>query len=209
MIKLLIVLLFTLSNIACDSNKITLPSLNDEAVILTFGDSLTYGTGSSRDYAYPAVLEQLIKPRLNHIKVINAGIPGEISRKGLMRLPALIKKHQPDLIILCHGANDILRKLNLSNTQNNIQQMINLATQQDISVVLIGVPEFGLLLKPSPIYQKLADDNMLAIENDILGDILSNASLKADYVHPNRKGYQLLAETIAALLNQTGAIILP
>lgn len=212
MIKLFIVLLFTLSNISCDS-KITLPLLNDDAVILAFGDSLTRGTGSSRENAYPAVLENIleksIEPNPSHIKVINAGIPGEISQKGLIRLPALIKKHQPDLIILCHGANDILRKLNLSNTQNNIQQMIDLARQQNISVVLIGVPEFSLLLNTSPIYQKLADDNMLVFEKDILGDILSNASLKSDHVHPNSKGYQLLAETIAALLVQTGAITPP
>jgi len=88
------------------SDEAKLPALAADATILAFGDSLTYGTGTSRDNAYPTVLEKLLKRR-----VINAGIPGEISSKGLNRLPALIEKYRPDLIIICHGGNDILRKL--------------------------------------------------------------------------------------------------
>ncbi len=208
MIKPVFIILFTLFIAACD-NKITLPPLTDNAVILSFGDSLTHGTGTSLNYAYPSVLEKIINQKLTHIKVINAGIPGEISQEGLLRLPALITQHQPDLIILCHGGNDILRKLNLSSTQDNIQQMINLAKQHNIPVVLIAVPEFGLFLNASPIYQKLADANKLAMESEILGDILSKASLKSDHIHPNTKGYQLLAESIALLLHHSGAIAQP
>ena len=208
MIKPVFIILFTLFIVACD-NKITLPALTDNAVILSFGDSLTHGTGTNLNHAYPSILEKIINQKLTHTKVINAGIPGEISQEGLVRLPALITQHQPDLIILCHGGNDILRKLNLNNTQDNIQQMINLAKQRHIPVVLIAVPEFGLFLNASPIYQKLADANKLAIENEILGDILSKASLKSDHIHPNAKGYQLLAESIALLLHHSGAIAQP
>lgn len=195
-----ILILLILLCISCSEN-VTLPLLSDDAVVLTFGDSLTYGTGSSPENAYPSILAKLIQR-----KVINAGLPGEISQDGLLRLPALIKQHQPDLIILCHGGNDILRKINLDNTQANIQQMINLAKQHNIPVVLIGVPEFGLFLNTSPIYQVLATNNNLAIENDILGDILSKARLKSDHIHPNANGYKLLAENIAHLLSKTGAI---
>ena len=208
MIKKVFIILLVLFIVACD-NKITLPPLTDNAVILSFGDSITRGTGVNLNHAYPSVLEKIINQKLTHAKVINAGIPGETSQEGLARLPALITQHQPDLIILCHGGNDILRKLNISNTQDNIQQMINLAKQHNIPVVLIAVPEFGLFLNASPIYQKLADANKLAIENEILGDILSKASLKSDHIHPNTKGYQLLAESIALLLHHSGAIAQP
>jgi acyl-CoA thioesterase I len=190
------------STLSSCSDEAKLPALGAEATILAFGDSLTYGTGASRDNAYPTVLESLLKRR-----VINAGIPGEISSKGLGRLPALIKKHHPELIIICHGGNDILRKLNLSETSNNIQRMIDLAKSNSSSVVLIGVPEFGLFLKPAAFYQELAEKNNIPISNDILGDIIANNALKSDHIHPNSMGYQLLAQDIYSLLKNSGAIL--
>lgn len=184
----------------CSDNP-QLKALDENTTVLAFGDSLTYGTGTSRDKAYPAVLESLIKR-----KVINAGVPGEISAQGLTRLPKLIEKYQPDLIIICHGGNDILRKLDINQTRSNIQQMIDLAKQNQSQVLLVGVPKFGLFLDSSPIYQLLADANQAPIANDILADILGKNALKSDHIHPNTKGYQELAEHIALLLKQSGAL---
>lgn len=178
-----------------------LEPLAAEATILAFGDSLTYGTGTSRDKTYPAVLENLIRH-----KVINAGIPGEISAKGLSRLPGLITQHRPALIIICHGGNDILRKMDLSKTKNNIQQMINLARQNKIQVILVGVPEFGLFLNTIALYPELAESNKLPIANDILADIIGKNSLKSDQIHPNAKGYQMFAVAISELLRDSGAL---
>ncbi len=187
--------------LASCSDNAKLQALDANSTILAFGDSLTYGTGTSRNKAYPAVLERLINR-----KVINAGVPGEISKNGLARLPGLLEKHHPRLIIICHGGNDILRKLDLSKTRNNIQQMINLARQNNSEVMLIGVPEFGLFLNTVPIYQALADENHVPIAKNILGDIIGNNSLKSDHIHPNTLGYQLLAENINVVLKQSGAI---
>ena len=187
--------------LASCSDNAKLQALDANSTILAFGDSLTYGTGTSRNKAYPAVLERLINRR-----VINAGVPGETSKNGLSRLPGLLEKHHPRLIIICHGGNDILRKLDLSKTRNNIQQMINLARQNNSEVMLIGVPEFGLFLNTVPIYQALADENHVPIANNILGDIIGNNSLKSDHIHPNTQGYQLLAENINIVLKQSGAI---
>ena len=194
--------IFTLlSTLISCSDTAKLQPLDANATILAFGDSLTYGTGSNRDNAYPAVLQQLTGRN-----IINAGIPGEISSKGLSRLPNLIQQYQPDLIIICHGANDILRKLDLNQTKHNLQQMIDIARVNNSQVILVGVPEFGLFLDTSPIYETLAAENNIPIETDILSDILSKNSLKSDHIHPNSKGYQLLAEKIELLLQQTGAI---
>ena len=184
----------------CSENS-QLKPLDKNASILAFGDSLTYGTGTSRDKAYPAVLASLINRN-----VINAGIPGEASKKGLLRLPVLLERHQPELLIICHGANDILRKKDMALAKNNIQQMIDLARNKDIQVVLIGVPEFSLFLSTSPIYQALADENVLPLEKDIIGDILAQNALKSDQIHPNTQGYQILAEKIRDLLIDSGAL---
>jgi len=196
-----IFLLFLLTPLLSCSDAEKLQPLDADATVLAFGDSLTYGTGASRNNTYPATLEQLIGHR-----VINAGIPGELSSRGLSRLPGLITQHHPDLIILCHGANDILRKLDLDKTRNNIQLMIDMARQNNSQVILIGVPEFSLFLDTSPIYETLAEKNSIPIAKDILGDILGDNSLKSDHIHPNGKGYHVLAENIASLLKQSGAI---
>lgn len=200
MLKKLFIFSLLITLISCD-DTVKLQPLDNNATILAFGDSLTYGTGSSRNDAYPAVLQ-----RLTGRHIINAGKPGEITSKGLSRLPRLIEQHQPRLIILCHGGNDILRKLDLDDTSNNIQQMIDIARQSNSQVILVGVPEFGLFLDTSPIYEKLAVENNVPIETNALGDILGDNSLKSDHIHPNSKGYQILAEKIELLLQQTGAI---
>ena len=192
---------FILAFISACSDEAKLQPLDANATILAFGDSLTYGTGTSRDKAYPAVLAALINR-----KVINAGVPGEISAKGLPRLSALIKQHQPDLIIICHGANDILRKLDIDQTRTNLQKMINIAKQNNSQVVLVGVPEFSLFLNTSPIYKELAATNHLPIADNILAEILMKNAFKSDHVHLNSQGYQLLAENISLLLKASGAI---
>ncbi len=201
--KLLLIVYIGIASFAVSScgDKAGLQPLAADAVVLAFGDSLTYGTGTSRDKAYPAVLERLI----NH-KVINAGIPGEISEKGLARLPALIKQHRPALIIICHGGNDILRKLDLTKTSDNIQKMIDLARQENSQVVLVGVPEFGLFLNLVQIYPALAEKNSVPIANDILANILAKRSLKSDQIHPNSKGYQILAKELNVLIRAAGAL---
>lgn len=187
----LLIIIFCIASLNGCDNSAKLAPLTSEASILAFGDSLTYGTGTTPQNAYPAVLA-----RLSGHRVINAGIPGEISAKGLQRLPALLSAHQPELIVICHGANDILRKLDLNKTKQNLQKMIDLAQAQGTQVVLIAVPAFSLLLSPYDFYLELAEENKLPIVSDSLSKILENNQLKSDYVHPNKQGYQVLGEAI-------------
>jgi lysophospholipase L1-like esterase len=185
---------------ACDRPP-RLERLSDDAVILAFGDSLTSGTGADKTRAYPSQLQSLVSR-----PVINAGIPGEISLHGLRRLPALLARYQPELVIICHGGNDILRRMNLQQTRDNIQQMIDLSRSHDAQVVLVAVPEFGLFLSSAEFYTELAEDNQLPIENTILSDILQQAAYKSDQIHPNAEGYHLLAQKLFELLKDSDAI---
>ncbi len=178
-----------------------LPRLPQDAVILAFGDSLTYGTGVERAQSYPAVLQQL-----SGRQVINAGAPGEISANGLKRLPGLLQRHQPALLVLCHGGNDILRRLSRSKMKQNLDAMITLAKQQGVAVALLAVPDFGLFLQPVEVYAELAEQHDIPVELDALASILQQASLKSDQVHPNREGYRRLAQAVADLLKKSGAI---
>lgn len=178
-----------------------LPRVAPDATILAFGDSLTYGSGAKKDEAYPAVLS-----RLTGFEVINGGIPGEVTTAGLARLPGILDEIQPQLMILCHGGNDMLRQQDLNVAADNLRSMIRLAQQQGISVILLAVPRPGIFLTPPGFYEQVAEEMGVPIESEVLPDILSTRSLKSDRIHPNRDGYRVMAEAVIQLMKETGAI---
>jgi acyl-CoA thioesterase-1 len=185
-------LLFT----GCDSGPGIKP-FNQESVVLAFGDSLTHGTGASAGQSYPDVLSELLGRQ-----VINGGIPGEVSAAGLKRLPAVLEEYNPTLVILCHGGNDFLRKLNLATTSSNIDAMITLIRSRGADVVLVGVPKIGFGLQVPELYSQIADQYTIPLQKEILVDLLSDNSMKSDVIHPNATGYRLMAEAIYDLINR-------
>ncbi|MDD2733020.1 MAG: arylesterase [Desulfuromonadaceae bacterium] len=185
---------------AC-SKTAQLPLLAADASILAFGDSLTAGTGAGETESYPAVLANLISR-----KVINAGIPGEVSASGVLRLPELLDQERPALLILCHGGNDLLRHTNHQLIADNLRAMIRMARERNISVMLVSVPSLGLSLKPPPLYGELANEFKIPVERKALPHILGKNSLKSDYIHPNAAGYRMLAEALANQIKKSGAL---
>ncbi len=197
-----VVALLLLLAAACGPQTPELPPLPEDALVLAFGDSLTYGTGAVAQDSYPAVLERLIGR-----KVIRSGVPGEVSAEGLRRLEGALARYRPDLLVLCHGGNDILRFRKDDKTAANLRAMVKLATAQGVDVVLIGVPKPGLFLSNgAEFYQRIARDFRIPYAGEILAEILGSPSLKSDAIHPNAAGYRKMAEAVAALLRQSGAI---
>ena len=184
----------------CDDGP-ELRRLGPDAVILAFGDSLTHGTGASPETSYPARLEASIGRR-----VVNAGIPGETSAEGLKRLPVLLEREQPDLVILTHGGNDLLRKLDLAQAERNLRDMVGLARASGAEVVLVGVPRPGLFLGTAEHYERVATDLALPFEDEVLADVLGDNAMKSDAVHPNAAGYARMAEAIEEVLREAGAL---
>ncbi len=137
---------------------------------------------------------------------MSAGVPGEVSAEGLARLPSALAEAKPQLVILCHGGNDLLRKLDEAQAANNVRAMVRLARAKGAQVVLIGVPKPGLLPSPAGFYGDIAKELRLPYEEAALKKILIDNGLKSDLVHPNAAGYARLAEAIAALLKKTGAV---
>ena len=193
--------LFALWLLAACEKTPRLSPLHGEVVILAFGDSLTHGTGAGTEETYPAVLAGLLGR-----EVVNAGVPGEVSAAGLKRLPELLAEHQPALVILCHGGNDFLRRLDREALIGNLREMIALCQEFGAEVLLVGVPQVGLFLSADPLYEELAEEFALPYEEKILAKILSERELKSDQIHPNGRGYALLAEKLAALIEKAGGI---
>jgi lysophospholipase L1-like esterase len=178
-----------------------LERLSSDAVVLAFGDSLTYGTGANEDESYPVQLERLIGRR-----VVRAGVPGEVTAQALARLPAALDEHAPRLLLLCIGGNDFLRRLGNQQAERNVREMVKLAQSRGVAVLLIGTPEPGFTVSPPAFYTGIAKEYRVPYEQGIIGQVLKDASLKADPIHPNARGYRVIAERLAEALKQSGAI---
>src|SRR5262245_13868817 len=185
---------------AC-SERPKLERLPGDAVVLAFGDSLTFGTGANEEESYPAQLEKLIGRR-----VVRAGVPGEVSAQALARLPGALDEHAPRLLLLCIGGNDFLRRLGKEQAERNVREMVKLARSRGVAVLLIGTPEPGFSVSPPGFYAVVAKEFRLPYEGGVLGQVLKDASLKSDPIHPNARGYRVIAERLAETLKQAGAI---
>ncbi len=186
----------------CSDSVPPLPPLPADATILAFGDSLTYGSGVAPENSYPNVLEEL-----SGREVINAGVPGEQSDAGLQRLQTLLDEYQPQLLILCHGGNDMLRKKDMDAMQANLERMITSSQEQGIPVVLLGVPRPALFgLESAESYVAVAEKLNIPFEGEIIPEVLSEQTLKSDQVHPNAAGYRMMAEAVYQILRKAGAL---
>lgn len=186
---------------ACTGDERQLQPLFPDSVVLAYGDSLTFGTGANRDEAYPFVLASLINRT-----VINAGRSGETSSEGVARLGKVLKQYQPDLLILAHGGNDLLRRYPDKQTKENLRQMVELAQGLGVDVMLVAIPKPGVFLNPAPFYAELAEEMQLVLEPDIITYVEKRTDLKSDAIHPNAQGYRHIATGIATRMAATGAV---
>ena len=170
--------------ISCSkSNQIKINS------IVCFGDSLTQGYGSTDGKTYPYFLQQL-----TNIPVINKGISGNTSKDGLNRTEEL-SSIQNSLIILEFGANDFFQQIPISETKKNMEQIIDKLKNKNNIIVLSStqdsqLPQLYTMLK------SLAKEKNILFINGILNEIWNDRNLFSDEIHPNSKGYKLVANKI-------------
>ncbi len=177
------------------------------SLVLAFGDSVTYGTGAVQGEDYPTHLW-----KLTDWGVVNAGIPGDRASTARQRLPALLELHQPKLVIIELGGNDFLRKRPELQVKDDLEVMIRASQDSGAITALVAVPRLSLLrattgtLKDSAIYAALAEETGAILIPDVFSAILSDDTLKADEIHPNGAGYQVLASGIAERLQAAGVL---
>jgi len=167
---------------------------------VAFGDSLTAGEGVDGNETYPALLAGRLGCR-----VINCGVSGELTAGGRRRLPAVLQEYRPDLVVLCHGGNDLLQRVDAREIAANLGSMIAMIKSRGADVLLVGVPEPRLIIKTAPFYRQLAKEYRIPCEARILEEVLSSPSLKGDPIHPNGKGNERLAGALADLIQRSQA----
>lgn len=175
--------------------------------VLAFGDSVTFGTGAGGGEDYPSRLAAI-----SGWQVINAGIPGDTAREARKRLGALLDRHQPALVIIELGGNDFLRKRGEDLIRQDLEAMVRESQGSGAIAALVAVPRLSLLraragaLKDSAIYADVAKSTGTLLIENVFSDVLSDDALRADAIHPNREGYQQLAQGIAEQLREGGLL---
>ena len=114
--------------------------------IVILGDSISAEYGLQRGQGWVALLADKLTVEKIPAHIVNASISGETTAGGRSRLPALLKQHQPGLLVIELGGNDALRGLALTQTQDNLIAMAQLAKAQGAKVLLLGMqmpPNYG------------------------------------------------------------------
>jgi acyl-CoA thioesterase-1 len=109
-------------------------------------------------------------------------------------------------VLLCLGGNDMLRRVPASETETNLRLMLQTLRSSGIQVVLIGVPEPRIFGGAPDFYAHLADEFHLPYDGDTLNTVLKDNALKSDPIHPNAAGYDAIAQQLAKLLKESGAL---
>jgi len=190
-------LLFSLGALNGCSEKPQLKQLPPGSIVLAFGDSVTFGVGSGGTPGYPARLA-----KATGWQIINGGISGDTALKAKNRLGGLLAKYQPALVIVELGGNDFLRRRTESQVKADLKSIVTESLASGAITVLVAVPRLSLLratagaLKDASLYEELAEETGAILVPDVFSEILSEDRLKADDIHPNGDGYEVLAQGI-------------
>lgn len=177
-------------------------------IIVFFGDSLTAGYGlDDVENAFPGLIQQKIDSLGLKYKVVNSGISGETTSGGKNRIDWVLNE-KPDVFILELGANDGLRGVNLSETKNNLQFIINAVKTKylDTKIVLVGMqipPNMGqdYTSEFKNIFPDLAKKNNLTLVPFLLENVGGIPSLnQSDGIHPTKEGHKILAKNVWKVL---------
>jgi len=188
-------------------SKIKEDALPTGSRVLALGDSLTAGAGVAAEEAWPVLLAS----RTGWV-VTNGGVSGDTSSAGLQRLPALLEQHNPALVLVTLGGNDMLRRIPQQETIANLEQILSLIKAHGAKPVLLATPRPSIAaavfqqLSAADFYSIVAEKQQVSLIEDAIADVLSDPKLKIDQLHPNAKGHERLAESIFEELKSIGYV---
>jgi lysophospholipase L1-like esterase len=159
--------------------------------VIAFGDSLVRGVGATEGHDFVSVLSK----RLG-IDIINAGESGDTTSAALLRLDRDVLGRNPRVVIVLLGGNDFLRRIPRKETFENLATIVSRIRQRGSAVVLVGV-NLGVFTDDyGPEYEILARRTSAGLVPDILDGIFGHAARTHDQIHPNDRGYEMIADRL-------------
>ncbi|WP_370391261.1 arylesterase [uncultured Winogradskyella sp.] len=178
--------------------------INNNKTILCFGDSITAGYGlDDTSEAYPALLQQKIDSLDLNYTVINSGLSGETSAGGLSRIDWVMQQ-DIDIFLLELGGNDGLRGIPLTETKNNLEQIIEKVRTKnpETEIILAGMelpPNMGqdYTSEFRAVFADIAKTQDVKFIPFILKDVGGIKELnQSDGIHPTAEGHEIVAQTV-------------
>ncbi len=177
-------------------------SYSASKTILVLGDSLSAEYGLPRGTGWVALLEKRLKAEKIEVTIVNASISGETTSGGKNRLPELLAKHHPAIIIIELGGNDGLRGLSIKDSEENLRMMISTSKKSHAKLLLLGMkipPNYGhdYTEQFSKLYPKLAIETKTTLVPFILKGIADKPQLfQADRIHPTTEAQSIMLDNI-------------
>ena len=170
--------------------------------IALFGDSLMSGYGLNEEFHLSTVLKNNLKKKGFDVNIINASVSGDTTSAGLNRLSWLLEKKKIDIMILCLGANDMLRGIKPNVIRRNLNRILELLKEKKITVLFAGMLSqntFGKEYKKEfdAIYPQLASKFQVSFLPFLLDGVALNPEYNLkDGKHPNSKGVNLISKNL-------------
>lgn len=177
----------------------------EHTVVLIVGDSLSAEYGLRRGTGWVALLEQRLRQENKPVRVVNASISGDTTSGGRSRLPALLRTHQPDVVVIELGGNDALRGLPLDMTRDNLRAMVRASQQAGARVLLVGMempPNYGARYAEEfrQVFVDVARSEKVPLVPFFLKGVADGpdpvALFQPDRIHPNEAAQPIMLDNV-------------
>jgi acyl-CoA thioesterase I len=184
------------------ANAAANPAATAKPTIAVLGDSLSAEYGLPRDTGWVALLRQRLASERIDYSVANASISGDTTSGGLARLPLVMQRIKPSIVIVELGANDALRGVPLATTESNLRAIVEQIRKGDAKPVLVGMyvpPNYGpdYTRNFHAIYGQLSKDMNVPLVPFLLAGLADKPDLfQADQIHPTQQAQPLLLDNV-------------
>jgi len=195
--------------------SLAFPTIAGERTLLVLGDSLSAGYGIDPRQGWINLLQQRLDREGGQWRVVNASISGDTTAGGLARLPSLLKRHRPQLVIVELGSNDGLRGLAFEQLRTNLRRLLQDARATGAEVLLVGArvpPNYGEPYADA-FYQQfhqIAQAEAVPLVPFLLEGVAQDRTLmQADGYHPTAAAQPRLLANVWPLLQSLLAMVQP